>query len=343
MVLVYFYLKGSFFMKTGKLNWDDLNRIVEKNRGIKRKEVRIRSAVGEDCSIIKFGDFECVLSTDPITGASSNMGRLAVNVNCNDIASSGAEPLGILVTILAPPASTLDDIRNLMEEINEECEKLNIEVLGGHTEVTEAVNKLIVSCTVIGKNSLGSSVATSGAEEGDDIIVTKSLCIEGVSIIVNDYYDMIKDILTEKELNDVTMNMNQISVVKEGIIAHKYGVHSMHDITEGGILGALWEVAKASNKGFEVYENIMPVPEAARKICNKFEIDPLRLISSGSMLITTKGGEDLVKIFEKEGIKASVIGKITKNKGIIIKGDKAQEVLPPERDELFVLEKKLAR
>lgn len=330
-------------MKTGKLNWDDLNRIVEKNRGSKREEVRIRSAVGEDCSILKFGDYECVLSTDPITGASSNMGKLAVNINCNDIASSGAEPIGILVTILAPTTSTLGDIKNLMEEINDECEKLNIEVLGGHTEITEAVNKLIVSCTVIGKNSAGNSVATSGAEEGDDIIVTKHLCLEGMSIIVNDYYETIKDILSKEEINDAVISMNQISVVKEGIIAQKYGVHSMHDITEGGVLGALWEVAKASNKGFKVYEKNMPIPEAARKICSKFQIDPLRLISSGSMLITTKGGEELVKILEEEGIKATIIGKITKNEGIIVKDDKIQEVLPPERDELFVLEKKLIK
>lgn len=89
-------------MKTGKLNWDDLNQIIKNSTGALRREVRTGGGVGEDCSIIDFGEYDCVLSTDPITGASENAGKLAVNINCNDIASSAAEPLGILVTILAP-------------------------------------------------------------------------------------------------------------------------------------------------------------------------------------------------------------------------------------------------
>ena len=129
-------------MKTGKLEWKDLKSIINENRGIKREEVRIRSGIGEDCSVVDFGENECVLSTDPITGAISNIGKLAVHINCNDVASSGVEPLGILVTILVPPSSSLEDIKNIMKEISEETKALNVEILGGHTEVTDAVNKI---------------------------------------------------------------------------------------------------------------------------------------------------------------------------------------------------------
>ncbi|MFL0268538.1 AIR synthase family protein [Candidatus Clostridium radicumherbarum] len=326
-------------MKVGKLNWDDLKEIINSNKSVDRKDVRIKSGVGEDCSVIEYGDFECIVSTDPITGAESDIGKLAVHINCNDIASCGVEPIGILVTILAPEKTTLEELKDLMKEINEECRKLNVEILGGHTEITRAVNKLIVSCTAIGKGKKGIAVATSGAKIDDDIIVTKNLAMEGTSIIVNDYFPFIKDIITAEEAEEVKTYIENISVVDEGIIAGNFGVNSMHDITEGGVLGALWEMADASNVGFRVYEEKMPLSNVAKKICNKLNIDPLRFISSGSMLITTKNGPELINKLSKKGIKAAIIGNITKDKGILVdyKGFEI-EVQPPERDELFSLE-----
>ena len=325
-------------MKVGKLNWDDLKEIISSNKSVDRKDVRIKSGVGEDCSVIEFGDFECIVSTDPITGAESDIGKLAVNINCNDIASCGVEPVGILVTILAPEQTTLDELKAVMKEIDEECKKLNVEILGGHTEVTRAVNKLIVSCTAIGKGKKGIAVATSGAKIEDDIIVTKNLAMEGTSIIVNDYFQFIKDIISTEEAKEVKTYIKNISVVDEGIIAGNFGVNSMHDITEGGVLGALWEMADASNVGFRVYKDKLPLSIVTKKICNKLKIDPLRFISSGSMLITTKNGSELIKELNKKGIKAAVIGNITKDKGILV-DDKGLEieVKPPERDELFSL------
>ncbi|AKA71744.1 AIR synthase family protein [Clostridium scatologenes] len=328
-------------MKVGKLNWDDLKNIIDSSKGAIRNDVKIKSGIGEDCSVIDFGEYECVVSTDPITGAEKNPGKLAVNINCNDIASSGVEPLGILVTILAPENSSLEDIKSVMKEIGEETKKLNVEILGGHTEVTRAVNKMVISCTVIGKGLKDKSIATSGAKEDDDIIVTKSLCLEGTGIVVSDYTDKIKDVLTCEEITEAKGYLNSLSVVKEGVIAGEFGVNSMHDITEGGVLGALWEVAKASNLGFRVYKEKMPISNITQKICRKYSIDPLRLISSGSMLITTKNGDRLVDVLKEQGIEASIIGKIVKQKGILIEGHIEKEVLPPERDELFVLEERI--
>lgn len=328
-------------MKVGKLNWDDLKEIIDGSRKVRRDDVRIRSGVGEDCSVVEFGSYECILSTDPITGADTNSGKLAVHINCNDIASCGVEPIGILVTILAPENTSLDEIKEVMKEIGEETQKLNIEILGGHTEITRAVNKMVISCTVIGKAPKGKAVATSGAKEGDDIVVTKQLCLEGTSIIVNDYKNKIKDILTEAEIEEAQSYTNYLSVVNEGIISGNFGVNSMHDITEGGVLGALWEIAEASNMGFKVYKEKMPISSITQRICRECSIDPLRFISSGSMLITTKNGNELIEILEKEGIKATIIGKIIKGKGILVDKNIEKEVDPPERDELFVLEEKL--
>lgn len=324
-------------MKAGKLNWDDLKQIIDENRSVSRADVRVKSGIGEDCSIINYGDFECVISTDPITGAEKGIGKLAVNINCNDIAACGVEPIGILVTILAPEGTTLDQIKDVMKEVDEETKKLNVEILGGHTEITQAVNRIIVSCTALGKAKAGKAVATAGAQVGDDIIVTKLLGMEGTNIVVNDYEDKVKKFLSEDEIITAKGYSEGLSVVKEGLIAGEFGVHSMHDITEGGVLGALWELSEASNVGFKVYEEKMPVSSITKKICNSFSIDYMRFISSGSMIITAKNGEVLVEEFKKQGINASIIGNITKEKGILVVCHKEEEVLPPERDELFVL------
>jgi hydrogenase expression/formation protein HypE len=337
-----YFRKEENFMKVGKLDWKDLKSIIDENRAVKRKDVRIRSGIGEDCSVVNFGDKECIVSTDPITGAGLNSGRLAVHINCNDIASCGVEPVGILVTILAPEDSRLEDIRQIMREMSSEAGKLDVEILGGHTEVTKAVNKMVISCTVIGRGDRGKAVSTSGAREGDDIVVTKYLCLEGTSIAANDFEGKLKNILTSAEIDEAKNYINYISVVKEGVLSGKFGVNSMHDITEGGLLGALWEVAKASEVGFKIYEDKVPLREITLKICKKYSIDPLRFISSGSMLITTERGRELVHMLENCGIKASIIGKITGNSYMMVGRDGVQhQVEPPQSDELFVLEEKL--
>jgi len=322
-------------MKEGKLDFDDLRNIILNNKTIKRNEVKVRNDVGEDCSIIDFGDCEGIFSTDPITGASENAGKLAVHINCNDIASTGGEPIGILVTILAPTSSSLEEINKVMNEIDEEAAKIGVEIIGGHTEVTSAVNKMVISVTVIGKNLKGKSIKTAGAKLGDDIIVTKALGLEGTYILINDYEERIKEILSKEEIEFGKSLIDKISVLEEGKIGGEFGVNSMHDITEGGLLGGLFEVAMASNTGFKIFKDKIPVFEITKKVCAEFKIDPLRLISSGSMLITTENGEELIRKLMEKGVEASIIGTVCEQGGILIDKDNEIKVEPPKRDELF--------
>lgn len=322
-------------MKEGKLNFDDLREMILKSRKVNRKEVIVRNDVGEDCSIIDFDNYEAVFSTDPITGAENNVGKLAVQINCNDIASSGGEPIALLVTILAPVNSSIEEINNIMNDISEEAAKVNVEVIGGHTEVTSAVNKIIVSITVIGKCEKGKSIRTSGANEGDDIIVTKYIALEGTAILVNDHEERLSKVLSNEEMNLAKSLVENISVLEEGRVGRKFGATSMHDITEGGLLGALYEVAMASNKGFEIYKDKLPVLEVTKKVAREFSIDYLRLISSGSMIITARDGNKIINELSNRGINAKIIGKITKSRGILVANGVKLEVEEPKRDELF--------
>jgi hydrogenase expression/formation protein HypE len=328
-------------MKPGKIPNDVLNKIIIGKISAFRKDVIVHPGIGEDCAVIDFDKYACVLSTDPITGADSNAGRLAVHISCNDIASSGVEPLGIMVTILCPLGTTESELEQLMGQICAAAAELNIEIIGGHTEVTPAVNKIIISTTSIGKALKDAVVSSSGAKPGNSIIITKSVGLEGTAIIAHDFEEKLTNVLNEDEILYAKSLINNISVIKEGVLAGKFGVTSMHDITEGGVLGAAWEIAEASGTGIIINKDLVPVEPVTRRICDFFEIDSLRLISSGCMIITCQDGEGLVKYLEKNGIKATIIGTVTDVTGgrLLVsrsRGD-VEEIDPPGSDELYKL------
>jgi hydrogenase expression/formation protein HypE len=322
-------------METGKLNWDILQRLIKKNSGAERAEVLKSGSIGEDCAVLKMNDGLIVMSTDPVTAATNGLGNIALHININDIATTGAEPLGVLVTILAPKGSTFGDIETVMKDISREARLMNVQVMGGHTEVTDAVNRMVVSLTAVGVVSEDELITTSGAKVGDSIIVTKSLCLEGTSIIAKDFPDRSREVLTEEELKEAENYALELSVLKEGMLL-KGLASSMHDITEGGVLGALWEMAQASGTGFLVREDLMPVRRVTRKLCESFGLDPLRLISSGSMLIAVRDADEAVRRLEAAGIAATVIGRVTEGRGILV-AEEEIEVIPPARDEIYRL------
>ncbi len=323
-------------MKIGKVSNELLQSAIFDKMLYERPEVIVRPNVGEDCSVLEFGqDEHIVLSTDPITGATQHIGKLAVHISCNDVSTSGAEPVGILVTILLPPESTEEELKTIMEDITNSAQESNIEVIGGHTEITDAVTRPVVSTTVIGKVKKEDMLATKGALVGQDIILTKWAGLEGTAILANEYEEALtkrlgKDIvLAGKKLGDY------LSVVPESQIARKCEVTSMHDATEGGILGAVWEVAECAGLGVTIHKDKIPVKEETQKICDVFEISPYHLISSGCMIMTTFEGEKCLEELAKLDITANIIGKMTTGGKYIISDGIKKEIEPPESDDLY--------
>lgn len=323
-------------MKIGKVSNELLQSIIFDHLSDQRPEVLIRPNIGEDCSVLEFGANEnIVLSTDPITGATKHIGTLAVHVSCNDVSTSGAEPVGVLVTILLPPGSTEEEFKEIMKDITKAAYDSNIEILGGHTEITDAVTRPVVSTTVIGKVKKEDMIATNGAEVGQDIVLTKWAGLEGTAILANEYEVMLIEALGQQVVDQAQSLGDHLSVVPESKLARQCGVTSMHDVTEGGILGAVWEVAECANVGIIIEKDKIPVKVETKKICEFFDISPYHLISSGCMLMTTFDGQKCVKELEEQNIPASIIGKVTKaGKHIIVNGKK-DDLMPPESDDLY--------
>lgn len=327
-------------MKVGKLSNEELQEVILNKLHKVREDVLIGPGIGLDCAVVDFGESSLVISSDPITGASNNIGSIAVGINCNDIAASGGEAVGIMFTILAPPGTAIEELGKIMEDASETAANMGIEILGGHTEITDAVNRIVVSATAVGKIATAKvrSPEKVGYEGGEALLMTKWAGLEGSGIIAGDFADDLKEVLSPEESEEAVGMLKYISVEKDGRIAADNGALAMHDVTEGGILGAIWEICTSQNMGCEIELANIPVKEVTRKICSHFNIDPLKLISSGSLLIVCKSEkcDKIIETMSEESIDCVKIGELKKHSGItMLNGDNSFEIQPPGSDELY--------
>jgi hydrogenase expression/formation protein HypE len=324
-------------MKVGKVPETVLKRSVFKQIKHRRQEVLVSPGVGKDCSVVAFDEGEAmVISTDPITGAANQIGILAVHITANDIASSGGEIVGIMLSIILPNGSQESELREIMIDVESACKDLNIEVIGGHTEVSAAVNQPIITVTGVGKVSKDNIITTAGMQPSQELVMTKWAGLEGTAIIADDKEEDLRKKYTGEFIGNAKDFIQYISVVKEAKIGKLVGVTAMHDATEGGIFGALWEMAEASKVGMEIDLKKIPIRQETVEICEFFDLNPYLLISSGCMLMSTDKGNELVEALAKEGIPAAVIGRVTTgNDRIVINEDEKRYLEPPKSDELY--------
>lgn len=324
-------------MNVGKIPESVLKRSVLNKLKVERPEVIVHPGVGEDCAVFGLQEEEAVvLSTDPITGAAKDIGRLAFHITANDIASSGAELIGILLTIIMPPGTEEKELKEIMAQITECTEEYNVEVLGGHTEVSNIVNQTLISVTGVGKINRKDIVKTAGLETGDDIVVTKWAGMEGTAILAKEKEEELKEHFTMNFLEEASSLGKKLSIISEAGIAKRVGVTAMHDVTEGGIFGALWEMAAASDVGLEIHLKKIPIRQETIEICEVFDLNPYQLISSGCLLIGTKQGTRMVDELIKAGIDAAVIGRASEgNDRVVWCGDECRFLEPPKSDELY--------
>ncbi len=302
--------------RVGKLNANLLGELL---CAVKNKDPRVvvGPKVGEDAAVIDFGDKYLIATTDPITFTSYKIGWYMVNVNANDIATMGGVPKWLLASIFLPENKTDSKlVKEIFYDIEKAAEGLGIVLCGGHTEITQGLDRPIVSGHMLGEVDKRKLVENSNAKVGDDIILTKGIAIEGMALLARE---------KEKELSGKYGNLfvkkvqnflhdPGISVVKEALIANQAAdIHAMHDPTEGGLATGLFELARVSNTGVIIYEEKIKCLEEARILCSEYELDPMGIIASGALLIVVDPDdrEAVIGKLEQNGIDCSVIGKLT--------------------------------
>lgn len=317
-------------MASGKLSGKSLRENVLNLLKSRRKEVLVGATYGGDtASILSEGAF-CV-HTDPITGETKEIGSLAIKVVLNDISAGFGEPVAILLTILLPESADESDVKRIMLDAEEEAEKWNVEIIGGHTEFTDAVNRPIVNAVGIGIKDVNYTPYLPKA--GDDVLITKSIALEGSFILAEKYENLLNLSMDERE--ELKEYVASTSVREEARIVRISGIKAlMHDVTEGGILGATSELCDVASIGIMLNKSDIPLSNLTQKICNILEVDPYRLISSGSMLIVTPNGRELRQALLQGGVNATFVGKVIDKKGAYIDSEETKQIFAMP-DELY--------
>lgn len=324
-------------MKIGKLPEQVLVRSVLKEVKHRRREVLMGPAVGQDCAVLQLEPGEVfVMSTDPITGTVKDIGSHSIYITANDLAASGAEPIGVMLTVMLPEDVKEEALKVMMRDVERTCEELNMEVLGGHTEITNVVKQPLISVTGVGKVKKDQVLLTNAMKPGMDLVVTKWIALEGTTIIAKEREEELQKVFSPGFIQTARDFDQYLSVIPESRVAMEWGVSAMHDITEGGIFGALWELAEGAGTGLDIDLKAIPIRQESIEVCEQFGVNPYLLMSSGSMLIATANGAGLVRRLEEAGIHGTIIGQSTdKNERIIRNGEDIRYLDRPQSDELY--------
>ena len=328
-------------LPSGKLPPELLSRLLSA-APVQDERLLVGPGIGLDCAVVDIGSTLLVFKSDPITFTSDEIGWYAVQVNANDIATSGAVPTWFLMTLLLPDGSTTPElVEQISQQVFKACEEIGVTVIGGHSEITHAVTQPIIVGTLIGEVAHQNLITPRGAQPGDSLLLTKGVPIEAVSIMAREFPNKLKDILSAEEIGKAQNYLYHpgISVLKDAELATKAGkVTAMHDPTEGGLASALWELAGACGHALVFHPQLVPIAPLAERICAAFDLDPLAAIASGALLLTThpKQSAQICQALELEGIPCVEIGRVERGPAQVwsdTNGDR--ELLPyPARDEI---------
>ncbi|MBC7233739.1 MAG: hydrogenase expression/formation protein [Chloroflexi bacterium] len=305
------------YLPVGKLNLELMAQLL-RFQGWPDDRVVLGPKIGEDAAVIDFGDRYLVAKTDPITFATEEIGWYLVQVNANDLATTGAMPRWLLVTLLLPENKTTPELADhILAQIDAACQELHIALVGGHTEVTYGLDRPIAVGHMLGEVAKNKLISTSGARVGDDLVLVKGIAIEGTSIIAREKSQELQQRGYTPDMIQRAQNYLYhpgISIVREAKIAVESAIiHAMHDPTEGGVATGLHELAEAAQVGVWVDEEAIPIWPESAMLCQAFGLNPLGTIASGALLIALPPQQTpvLLSAYEKAQVICAVIGRVT--------------------------------
>ena len=339
------------FLSVGKLPHDLLSHLLAR-APIHDTRLLLGPGVGLDCAIIDYGETALVLKSDPITFTTHEIGWYAVQVNANDIATTGATPRWLLVTVLLPGKETTEDlVERISNQIFNACEEIGVALIGGHTEITHGLDRPILMATLIGEVARKNLITPRGAIPGDRLLLTKGVPIEATAILAREFSERLLSNLNHSTLSITELEQAQgflyrpgISVLHEARLAVQAGqVHAMHDPTEGGIYTALWELAEACGHSLSIDLSTIPVPELSQRICQIFGLDPLGAMASGALLLAVPASETsrIIRNIQASHINCVEIGQVIDILGsptVYSEASGNKKPIPrPDRDEIAKL------
>lgn len=303
-------------------------------------DVILGATFGEDVALTRLGDGILASHVDPIVGAVNDIGWLAVHVACNDIATCGAPPRWIQLLVLVPREEDESLLMKIMQDAARAASEVGVSIIGGHTGYSASLLRPLVAVTALGTLQDRVPILTGGAKVGDHVLITKGIPLEGTAILASDFKGTALTLgLSEKDIQEAGALMAQVSVVPDAMALAKGGVSAMHDVTRGGLLETLLEMAALSDVEFVIDYEKVPISPIGGRFATAFNFDPLKMISSGTLVATVSEDrladtrlalDDAGIVFADIGLVRAGQGVEVRRKGCVSRYDEVR----PEEDEL---------
>lgn len=321
----------------GKISPEIFNELIFPRLGAKSKSVIVGPQHGVDVGIVEIGGKAVALTTDPVFIVPEygweRAAWFAVHILASDAVTSGLKPKYLSIDLNLPMEMTKEQLEIVWDVMNRECKKLGIAIVCGHTARYENCHyPMVGGATVICVGEKDEYVTPKMAKAGDKIVITKGPAIEASGIFAT----MFPKRLERKFGDDFSKRAQEIfykmSVVEDALTAVSVGVRdngvtAMHDATECGIWGGLYEIAQAANLGVLVEKERIVVEDLVPEICHYFGIDPYVSISEGTLIISCKEhrADKIVKALSKKGIASSIVGELINPEHGMILVEKGKE------------------
>jgi hydrogenase expression/formation protein HypE len=288
---------------------------------------------GEDVALTKVGGDILVSHVDPIVGAMKDIGWLAVHVACNDVAASGVAPRWIQLLVMLPGKDELEQLKAIMQDAQRAADEVGASIIGGHTGYSSGVTRPLVAVTAMGNAGGRRVLGSGGANLDDHVLVTKGVALEGTAILAADFGDIALDLgLCRDEIEDAQSLMKEVSVLPEAMLLADMGSNCMHDVTRGGLLESLLEISLLSNVGIDLQVDQIPIKPEVARFAQAFNFDPLRMISSGTLVATISPDnvKAAIETAQEHGISVFEVGRVTAGRGVRLWSEgKKEEFLEP--------------
>ncbi len=322
-------------MKSGKVSEAVLKRSVLKAVNKQEKKQLVSEAlVGRDAGFFAQEEMTGVLGTSctSLAGTEEGLAAVAVHRVCNSLAAAGSNPAAVTVQFMLPESAEEKEVKALMKEVISACEKADVLLAGGHTQVSSFVTEPVISVT-----AMGAAPAIMTLEEdvyGSDLVMTKSAGLSGAALLAKQYRENLHERYTYTFIDKAAAREAEVSVLPEIRVLKALGHRHMHDVAEGGVFGAVWELCERLHAGVELDLKQIPICQETVEICEYFDVNPYQLKGDGALLFLTHNSAEAIKALKAQGISAAVIGRMTdSNDRILINGEETRFLEPNRVDE----------
>jgi len=331
-------------MKAGKVSEAVLKRSVIRTVNKQEKQNTVaKAAVGLDAGLFAVEEMNGVMavSCTALSGSEVGLAALAVKRACNSLAASGAKPLAVTVQFMLPEAMEENGLKDVMREVLSACGEADVALSNGHTQVSSFVTEPVVSVT-----AMGSAPAIMTLEEtvyGSDLVMTKSAGLAGAALLAKYYRENLHERYTYTFIDKAVAREADISVLPEIKVLKSLGVHHMHDVAEGGVFGAVWELCERLQAGVELDLKKIPICQETVEICEYFDVNPYQLKGDGALLFLTHDSTAAIRALKEAGIPAAVIGRMNEGNDRVLFNEDETRFLEPNRVDDYEKARKFER